>query len=176
MNTGVHMVGFANSNKLKTFHALSLLLLLFAFVSPVAAQVKQESGADAPAEKQEEAKKEKENTDVIRTGVIANSGEYASGNAVNVDTQGAAPGDESSTIQGSVSQVGRGMCKATVTNSSEENTYHVRFRVVGTSENGVAAVKKTFSATLKPSETENRELKCKDNYRMQVVLLSARKR
>lgn len=147
---------------------------MFALCSPVAAQEATGTPTESSGEKVEA--KEKENTDVIRTGVIANSGEYASGNAVNVDTQGAAPGDESSTIQGSVSQVGRGLCKATVTNSSEENTYHVRFRVVGTSENGVAAVKKTFSATLKPSETENRELKCKDNYRMQVVLLSARKR
>ncbi len=179
MDTGARMFGLEFMKHTQVFKPFSLLILLLALACPVSAQEEPAAGGEAmggeATEKKEAAAKE-ESTDVIRTGTIASSGEYASGNAVDVDTQGSAPGDEPSTIQGSVSQIGRGKCRASITNSSEENTYSVRFRVIGTNERGAVAIKKTFSATLKPSQTQNRKLACKDNLRMQVVLLSANKR
>lgn len=143
------------------------------FVFGVASAGAEDSATPPPSDKPADAKAKEE---PIATGVIANSGSVPTGSAVDVNTQGATPGDEASVIQGSVSQASRGKCSATVTNGSEENTYSVRYRVVGTDERGNSALKKSFSAVLKPSQSQTREVSCKPEYRMQIVLLSATKR
>jgi hypothetical protein len=148
-----------------------ILHTFFQVVPPVAA----EDAAGTPAATPEAAKEE-EKPELINTGVIANSGSVPTGSAVNVSTQGAAPGDESSVIRASVSQASRGKCVATLSNGSETNTYSTRFRVVGTNESGAQAVKRTFAATLKPGQEITRDVTCKPEYSMSVVLVSASKR
>ncbi|MCB0323015.1 MAG: hypothetical protein KDD69_05555 [Bdellovibrionales bacterium] len=117
-----------------------------------------------------------EAADPIKTGVIANSGSFPTNGAIDVETSGAAPGDEQSTITASINSTDRTTCVATLNNASEKNSYSVRARIIGRNESGAKVLTKSFTAMLKPKGSASRSVSCRPEYRMQVELVSADKR
>ena len=126
----------------------------------------------------EAAAKDDSEQETVKIGVIASQRSIGGGgaSAIDVETAGAAPGDELSVIMGSVAPSGNGKCLATVTNSSEENSYSVRFAVEGYNERGNRTLHRNFSAMIRPKSTIERTVSCRDNLNLQVKLKSARKR
>ncbi|HQH27288.1 MAG TPA: hypothetical protein PLP17_07825, partial [Oligoflexia bacterium] len=94
---------------------------------------------------------------------------------LDISTDGATPGDDQNVISASVSQIGRGECQATITNTSNVNSYSVSFKVVGRNERGSKLVDKSYSASLKPQQKVTRQMDCPAEANMEVVLQSARK-
>jgi hypothetical protein len=152
---------------------LCTLVAVFLFCASAVIAQQAENAADkerAPAVQKEQVEEN------VRTGIIAGSTRVRDSRAFNVETGAAAPGDETSVIYASVSYVGNDRCEAKVTNNSPENAYSVSFRVIGQDRRGSEALRKSYSASLKPKESVTRSLRCKKEYSMAVVLKSAKKR
>ncbi len=151
--------------------ALTLLAGLLCS-SPVAAQ-------DAPKKAEQKTDKKAEPSKVeekVQTGTIASTGRFGGGvTGLDISTDGATPGDDQNVISASVSQIGRGECQATITNTSNVNSYSVSFKVVGRNERGSKLVDKSYSASLKPQQKVTRQMDCPAEANMEVVLQSARK-
>jgi hypothetical protein len=117
-----------------------------------------------------ESEKEKEN---VVTGIIASTVGPGQSGAVAVETTGSSPGDEQNTITGSVSNTGGRNCSVYVMNSSEKNSYRVRFAAIGENERGSRVMRKSFSATIEPKGQVTREFSCKPDLTMKLELTSA---
>ncbi|MFN8391530.1 MAG: hypothetical protein U0136_14675 [Bdellovibrionota bacterium] len=134
---------------------------------PSAAPTAQPTASGAP---QAEATPEKK----IKPGVIASSTKTKDFAAIDVDTSGAAPGDEANPITASISHVKDDNCVAKVINNGEAS-YSVSFQVVGTDPRGSKPVNQTFSATIKPKGSVERTVsRCSGNLNLAVVLKSAK--
>ena len=112
----------------------------------------------------------------VQTGTIASTGRYGGGTTgLDINTDGATPGDEQNVISASVSQIGREECAATITNTSVTSSYSVSFKVVGRNERGVKLLDKSYSASLKPKQSVQRTMDCPADANLEVVLQSAKK-
>ena len=150
---------------------ISAAVLLLLALHPIAAA---EDEAPQKQPVKAEKKDKPEVVEKVQIGTIASSGSFGQSHTTNVQTDGAAPGDEANVISGGVSRSGRDQCTATMTNTSQTNTYSVSFKVVGRNEGGSKTVEKSYSATLKPKQRITRDLRCGDA-NMEVVLQSAKK-
>ena len=167
---------FSNMNKKHLMLAVITSLLIGH--SPLVAQ-ESSSTETPPAEKKEEGAEAKDAKpeEVVKTGVIASAGNYAHGDqTISSDSSGAAPGDVASVITASVNNVGRGECKVTINNTSEENGYSVSYRVTERNARGSKVGGKGFSASLSAKESKSNTFRCRDDSVLQVELRSARKR
>lgn len=132
---------------------------------------------DSPkTEKTEETTKEPEKKpEKVNKGILGGYTKTRNSEGLDVQTGSAVPGDEMNVISGSVLYKGNDRCEAKLTNNSPENRYSVRFQVIGRPNNSDnLALKKSYSATLKPKESTTRSMRCKKEYSMAVVLKSAR--
>ena len=112
--------------------------------------------------------------ETVKTGVIATNTRTKDFAAINVETSGAAPGDDVSVVSGSVLRPKREECIAKVINNGNK-TYSVSFSLIGTNKSGRKALERSFSATLKPKESVERLVtSCDDELNVSVVLKSAR--
>ncbi len=110
----------------------------------------------------------------VQTGVISTIGSYGQSVSFGSNTSDQVPGDVPNTISGSIKHTTRGKCQAVVTNSSEENSYSVSFKVVTVSAKWKTSLKNSYVATLKPKQNVTRDFSCGDE-NMQIVLQSAKK-
>ena len=124
------------------------------------------------------AKGKEEKKEVVKTGLIAGTIKTKNSRNIAFDNQAndAAPGDDASVIGGSVSRAGKTQCVAHVTNSSPKNSYSVSFVVEGADKDGATAISKSFSATIPPQGTVERNMDCQPGLNMTVRLRSAKKR
>ncbi len=115
---------------LSKFVACSFLALT-ALTQVAVRQAIAEDPAPPPSADLSKAKPEAtpEKVETIKTGVIASSTKTKAFAAIDVETSGSAPGDETSVIAGSVSHVKRDECVAKVINNGDK-TYSVSFNVV----------------------------------------------
>lgn len=112
--------------------------------------------------------------ETVKTGVIATNTRTKDFAAIDVQTSGAAPGDDVSVISGSVLRPKRGQCVGKVINNGNK-TYSVGFSVVGVNNEGRKEMERFFSATLKPKASAERLVtSCDDGLNVSVVLKSAR--
>lgn len=135
------------------------------------------SGAvgDAQGGKDEKASEAEE--EVVKTGVIASTGNYGFGpQSIESGATGAAPGDEASVIAAGVSRVSRDECQVTITNNSDENSYSVGYRFTERNNRGSKVNSKYFSDSLDAKESKSRKVACSDDTRMEVELRSAKRR
>jgi len=129
--------------------------------------------AFSPSRAVAEDKKE-EVKETVKTGVIATNTRTKDFAAVNVETSGAAPGDDVSVISGSVLREKRGQCVGKVINNGNK-TYSVGFAVIGVNKDGRKEMERSFSATLKPKASAERLVTtCDDDLNVSIVLKSAR--
>ena len=112
--------------------------------------------------------------EVVKTGTIAASVRTGQSAAVDADTSGETPGDESNAIGASIGRAGKDVCVAKVTNNGKK-TYSISFNVVGEDRNGGKPLNQYFSATLKPkSSVEKQVTRCDPALNLSVVLKSAK--
>lgn len=119
------------------------------------------------------AKKE-EKPEVIKTGVIASSTKTGAFAAVDVETSGAAPGDEQSVIAASIIRKNRDECVARLINNGGKS-YSVSFNVEGVNARGAKTLNKSYSATIAPKATIERQIgRCDEDLNLAVNLRSAK--
>jgi hypothetical protein len=137
-----------------------------------------EVGEDAkPVTSVKEEKKPPAKEEKVTKGIIANSGKYGFGpTSIEGDQGGSVPGEEASVISGGIKPIGRGECEVVVSNSSPENAYKVRYKVVGYTSTGSKAVSKSFSDTIKPGATDSKKISCSPDLRMTLELKEAEKK
>lgn len=170
-----------NFGPVKAMLFTSLFLGVYA-VQPAVAQQGSDSATttsgvvgDAQSGKDEKATEEKE--EVVKTGVIASTGNYGFGpQSIESGATGAAPGDESSVIAAGVSRVSRDECQVTITNNSDENSYSVGYRFTERNNRGSKVNSRYFSDSLDAKESKSRKVSCSDDTRMEVELRSAKRR
>lgn len=129
----------------------------------------------APAKSSSDAaSKKEEKKELVKTGVIASSSTIPDRGAVDVETSGSSPGDETSVVTGSISRTGRTECTAKIINNGEKS-YSVSFAVEGTNKRGAKVLSRYFSATVKPKGTVEKVVTgCAEDLNMGVNLKSAR--
>ena len=134
-----------------------------------------DAGDAAPSNDSGDSAKVEKKEEIVKTGVIASTPSRGQSGAVNVETGGDAPGDEASTISGGISVTGRNRCTAKIMNSSDENSYSVRYKIQGKNERGSRTLNKSYSAVVGPGKTHSRAVRCNENDAMSLRLLSAKK-
>ncbi|OVE80128.1 hypothetical protein BVY02_01140 [bacterium J17] len=111
----------------------------------------------------------------LEPGVIATTGSYRSGTAIDsTDTSAAAPGDEGLPISAGVKE-SNGRCAVTVSNTSEEDGYSVSFAVEGSDTSGRRVLRKSYSARLQPKKSVTKEFACRKGLNLAVLLKSGSK-
>ena len=110
----------------------------------------------------------KEDDKPVKLGVIASNGSGAGNFSMEGDTGGAAPGDESSPISGSVNRKGSG-CVAVIKNGGNSN-YSVNFHVISKDKRGNKK-KKFFSASVASGKSAERSFSCssEDNFELSII-------
>jgi hypothetical protein len=130
---------------------------------------KEKTEEEMAAEKAKEAKFK-----VLKPGVIAGYGTVLEDTAVQADTSNSVPGEEASPISGGISKGKNGRCNVVLTNSHEKKSYSVSFSVVSSTGSGGSGTSRGYSATLPPKKSITREVPCKEDENMQVVLRSGK--
>lgn len=173
---------------MKSKTSLAALVALVLFAVPAFAQEERTPPQDAPVKVTGETpaatpdatngdKKDPKKEEKVKTGIIANTGNFGFGpQVIDSDGGGSAPGEEASVITGSVSPASNGKCMVSIMNASKENTYTARYSVMGTNARGVKVMNKSFTNAVKPGSTEKREVPCQDGLNMSLELRSATKR
>jgi hypothetical protein len=157
---------FKMNSKTLISHSASLFLfagVAFAQTSPSTAAVTDLSKPKVPKGMPEEK---------VMTGIIASTAGQGQSGAVQVETGGASPGDDTSAISGGVSNMG-GKCSATLRNASEKNSYRVSFDVIGIDKRGRRAMRKGYSGRIAPKGDLTKTFSCKPDHTMQLKLKSA---
>jgi len=180
-----HTLGYLAKLRSTTLFFLVLMMLQFVVLSFAFA----EDGVDAnenteksdpteaaepKAEAEVEKKEKKDSKYVFQKGVIASFGDYSGSAAVNATTSDKVSGEKLSPISGSVHRKGD-YCIAVVSNISKDSSYSVSFKVVGTDKRGQNVLSRSYSASLKPGGSTEKEVSCDKEWSMQVVLTSGRK-
>ncbi len=119
-----------------------------------------------------EEKDAKQPEESVKKGVIASFGRHREATAVDTATT-PAQGDEQSAISGSVSR-NKNNCVAKITNNGK-NSYSVSFAVKGTNPRGTQTFRRSYSASLKPSEEVSREMNCQKDDNIEIEILTSRK-
>ncbi len=122
---------------------------------------------------QAEAEAKKQENKRLTPGVLSSFNRSERSEAVDTASS-PTQGDEPSPVSGSISYAKNG-CVARVTNTDKKSSYSVSFDVIGTNKQGSTALKRSFSASLKPEETVTHTVSCSKDLNMQVVLKSGRK-
>ena len=166
-----------NPHAKKSLLGFYYLILGLAFVVSVASVSIAQPAPAGGVDTAEEAKKAKEEEPepVAKSGeIIASSGSTGRFAAIGVGTIGAAPGDDQSVIGASVSRGKGDSCVAKIINSGKKS-YSVSFAVVGKTQSGGNAFRRSFSATVKPGGSVERSVSgCSEDVNVGVVLNSAK--
>jgi len=118
--------------------------------------------------------KKEEKPETIKTGVIASSTKTGSFAAIDVETSGAAPGDEASVISASVLRPKRDVCIAKVMNNGTK-PYSVNFAVEGVNQRGAKTLNTSYSATIPPKGSIERQIpRCDSDLNIGINLRSAK--
>ncbi len=123
--------------------------------------------ADKKSEKCKIKKDEK-----IPSGVIASSGRYSQQVAVQADTGGSAPGEDTSLITGNIQGVSDSKCKAVVTNRSDCKKFSVSYEVKGGKIGQPLKNITSSSATLAPNSSKEISFNCnklENNYQIVIT-------
>ena len=132
------------------------------------------SSGQAASDSSAAASKKEEKKEVVKTGVIASSSTVPDRGAVDVETSGSSPGDDTSVVTGSISRTGRTECTAKIINNGEKS-YSVSFAVEGTNKRGAKVLSRYFSATVKPKGSVEKVVSsCPEDLNVGVNLKSAR--
>ena len=157
---------------------LLFFFLSFVFVAQAFAQAKEPPAEGAPAAKTPAAEEEEDDeAKVLQRGVVASFGSHKGAASINANTATEAAGDnmEESPVRGSVRRVGSGRCEATLTSSAEKAVYSVSFAVVGTTQSGTRALRRTYSATIRPGKSTTKTLSCRKGLNMALLINSGRR-
>lgn len=149
--------------------ATALMLLIFGFVFFLLIGVPLAAGEEKAAEKGKSAPEEE-----IQTGVIASFGRHSKTSSVDVGSTGEYGGAGNMPISASVSRDGNS-CTVTVVNTSKENSYSVRYSVIGTSKSGQRLFKRSFTSSLRPEASIERNVSCTNDSNVSVELNSGNK-
>lgn len=132
----------------------------------------QEVPAAAATEKPAEVVKEPE--EKVHTGTIASSGRFGTTGGVDVDSSGASPGDEVSVVSASIVRKSKNECVAKLNNNGKK-TYSVSFTVIGEDRRGNKVISRTFSGSVAPKGTLERQVNsCREDLNLSVQLNSAK--
>ena len=157
-----------------------ILLVLLLSLTPCFAQVASEA-ANAEAEKSEQKEVKKKKEVKLEPGVIASSGQFSK--AASVGTSGKmqldpVPEGEAGSqmpIRASISKDKKGRCRVSLTNISSEDTFSVRFKLVGEDDKGSRVLNRSYSATIRSGQSINRQTGCRSAKNYRVELVSGRK-
>lgn len=151
----------------RTRSDVTLAIIRFASIAVLFIALSSVAAAQTPATQSEA----KEN---VQTGTIASTGTYGQATSVDVQTDGASPGDEANVIGASLERLSRSSCEVTLKNASEKNSYTATWEVVGLDESGRRQLFKSYTASISPKGSVTRSFGCGD-YNLQVNLKSAKK-
>lgn len=160
---------------MKTTRILSCALFGLSFLANNA--FAQEANPPAPTAEDSTAaaaEKKEEKIPDLQPGVVASYGRTAQNTAIDVETSGAAPGDEASPVVGGIKRLGGDDCEVFLKNNSKKAGYSVSFAVEAFDRDGSRQSRRTYSASLSPSGSTSRSVRCPEGQSMQVVISSGR--
>ena len=109
----------------------------------------------------------------MKTGILASQVNAMRAGAVDVSTDGAAPGDEGGVIGASVSVVAKS-CVVRITNSGEK-AYSVSYELIGKDLSGSQKLTRSFSSSIGPGKSvEQKTSGCSGDLNLFVNVKSAK--